>query len=358
MRNKRIRLKGNGVEEAPPKRKRKKRRKKKAKAEDGGAYFDVEPTVEFISSGCRLLDCVLGGGYAVGRIINIIGDKSTGKTLLAIEAAANFAKTYEDGIIWYNEVEATFDKGYAETLGMPVERVKFVEEAFTVEEFFKTLQISVKETSKKGVPGLYILDSLDALSDEAEQRRDMDEGSYGMEKAKKLGELFRRLVRNLGRANVTVIIISQVRDRIGRTFGRKTRRSGGRALDFYASQVFYLSQLKEERKTIHKIRRTVAIRVKVKCDKNKVGLPFRECEFPLVFGYGVDDVMASLEWLKSIGKLTNKWGRTKTIKRLAQKIENLPPKKRARTIRQISKSVTKNWNAIETSFMPKRKKYE
>src|ERR1019366_4415396 len=103
---------------------------------------------------------------------------------------------------------------------------------------------SILDKTKPGQPGLYILDSLDALSDRAELERKIDEPSFGAGKAKQMSQLFRRLIRKINKTDVAVIIISQIRDNIGVRFGDKTTRSGGHALDFYASQVLKLAHLK------------------------------------------------------------------------------------------------------------------
>src|SRR5258708_4237909 len=97
--------------------------------------------LDFFSTGCTLLDCTIGGGWVLGRIGNVIGDRSTGKTLLAIEACANFVRTYPKGRMRYREAEAAFDRSYAEALGMPIDRVEFGDEDKfrTVSDFFKDL---------------------------------------------------------------------------------------------------------------------------------------------------------------------------------------------------------------------------
>src|SRR5262245_16524095 len=266
----------------------------------GGAYFTSPNTnIQFIPSGCQLLDLSLGGGWAESRIFNIVGDKSTGKTLLCIEAAANFTLKYPKGRIKYRESEQAFDENYAAALGMPLDRVDFGDKPLeTVEDMFEDLHTVIKRKSPH--PILYMCDSLDALSDRAEMDRDIDEGSYGAQKAKKMSELFRRLVRGLSGTNVTVGIVSQVRDRIGAMYGRKVSRSGGRALDFYASQIVYLVHLGAVNKTVSGVKRATGIRVKAHVDKNKVSLPLRGCEFNIQFGYGVDDALASLRWLQEI----------------------------------------------------------
>lgn len=300
----------------------------------GGLYFGTPKTdVSFISSGCTTLNNALGGGWARQRIANIVGDKSTGKTLLAIEAAANFNMVEPKGKIRYREAEKAWDDNYAAALGFPVEKVDFGEPIDTIEDVFEDLEKVLK--GNKG-PEMYIVDSLDSLSDRAEMERKIDEGSYGMGKAKMLSQLFRRLVRDLSSKDVTVFFISQVRDNIGVTFGRKTTRSGGRALDFYSSQILYLSQLGKLDRTISNVKRVTGVKIRAQVDKNKVGLPYRECEFSIKFGYGIDDWKACAEYWKQVtGEIVSK---------------DTP-------LEQLQKMVTDSWWEIENKFLPQTSKY-
>lgn len=325
----------------------------------GGAYFSTPNTaIEFIPTGSKLLDCVLGGGWPLGRVVNIVGDKSTGKTLLAIEACANFARKWPNGSIWYNEAEAAFDLEYAQALGLPKKMLYLSTDCNTVEDFFEDLEKKLAESADSNAPGLYILDSLDALSDRAEMGREIDQGSYGAAKAKKMSELFRRCVRKIKTSNVCLIVISQVRDAIGVTFGVKYSRTGGRALDFYASQVVYLAQLGSNKRTIDKVQRSVGVKIRAKCTKNKVGLPRRECDFSILFGYGVDDIAASLEWLDSIGKL-DEFERTNAARlpRFLAKLNDMPADELASVRAEVDALVIKHWYRIEGEFLPTRRKY-
>lgn len=330
-------------------------RERMNKKDDGGGgnYFSSPKTnLEFISSGCKLLDLALGGGWVEGRIANIIGDKSTGKTLLCIEACANFAAKHLKGRMYYRESEAAFDEGYAEALGMPVRRIDFGDPLETVEDLFADLQRIVEKSTQ---PGLYICDSLDALSDKGEMARDMDQGSFGAEKAKKMSQLFRRLVRKLEDKQITVIIVSQVRDKIGAMFGRKWSRTGGRALDFYASQVIYLAHLGTLKRTVSKLDRAVGVKVKAKVDKNKVGLPFREAEFQIQFGYGIDDVQASLNWLKECDGLKDTgiiWA-----KDYGMSLLDMAPIDAKKKADLVNNTVQHKWWAIEHKLMPSKQKY-
>lgn len=319
-------------------------------------------SLKFIPSGSVGLDLVLGGGWPLGRMVNIVGDKSTGKTLLAIEACANFVRTYPEGKIWYREAEAAFDKLYAKALGMPIKKISFVEDepddfAFrTVEDFFADLAKACEYTRVHGVPGLYIIDSLDALSSEAELARDIDDKSFGGEKAKKLHELFRRSVKAMQSSNLCLIIISQVKDKIGVTFGRKEERSGGKSLDFFASQIVWLSHLARLKKTVNKVERATGVRVDVRCEKNKVGLPFRSFKFVIRFNYGIDNLQSNIEWLQEIGQLKQLKKGTKSSEVLSY-ADSLSDEDFKAFDKSVNEVVVTLWQSIEKDFLPTRRKY-
>lgn len=329
----------------------------RVRSKSGGNYFSSPKTnTEFIGSGCTTLDLALGGGWVERRVVNIVGDKSTGKTLLCTEAAANFAMKYakSKGKIRYRESEAAFDQEYASALGMPVDRIDFGDPMETVEDLFEDLLAVIK--GAKG-PELYVCDSLDALSDRAEMGRKMDEGTYGAAKAKQLSQLFRRLVRDLEQKQITVIIVSQIRDKIGAMFGRKVTRAGGRALDFYASQVVYLAHIGRLVRTVRGQKRATGIRVKAMVDKNKVALPFREAEFVIRFGYGIDDGAACVEFLKSINALKDINVSDAKTKQYIQDLEEMPMPDFLDAMKSLRRVCTEHWYQIEKSLIPTRTKY-
>jgi recombination protein RecA len=306
-----------------------------AQQDGGGLYFSTpKANVEFIRTGATVLDCVLGGGWALGRIANIVGDKSTGKTLLAMEAIANFLLHYGGGKARYNEAEAAFDPEYADALGIPIDRVNMIDNCKTVEAFYNDVDAFAKGL-KKGQPGLYILDSLDGLSDAAEMERDIGEGSFGAAKAKKLSEFFRRKTQELKETRIALIIISQVRDAIGVTFGGKDTRSGGRALDFYCSQTLWLAHTGRLERTVSKIKRVTGVKIRAKNSKNKVGLPFRDCNFEITFGFGIEDEKAARDWLVEAGDLSGKGLEGEALRN----------------------RVITRWYEIEKTFLPTRRKY-
>lgn len=303
------------------------------------------------------MDLVLGGGWPLGRMSNIVGDKSTGKTLLAIEACTNFARVYPKGRILYREAEGAFDKEYAQALGMPLDRIKFKDDIDTVEDFADDLKEQIEKAESSDVPGLYVLDSLDSLSDKAEMGRKKDEKSYGTEKAKALSVMFRKLTRQVKRSNVHLMIISQVRDNIGVTFGRKQRRSGGHAMDFYASQVLWLAHIQRIKKTRNKQERVIGIRINASCEKNKIGLAFRSCEFNIRFGYGIEDYQAGLEWLKEHNKLDAVGIKVKEYDDYLHDAPLWEAEEYAREKARLDAGLLKAWSEVETSFLPPKPKY-
>lgn len=313
-------------------------------------YFLQQTEVDFISSGCCMFDLVLGGGYPVGRLVNIVGDKSTGKTLLALEAIANFLQKYPGHRICYHETEAAFDKQYAGALGVPVDKIEFCNDRL-IEELYENITKFLQTEGTR--PCLYVIDSLDALSDTAESKQGITEGTYGITKAKQLGKLFRKLVAEIKTKNMLLIVISQIRDKIGVSFGEKYTRSGGHALDFYASQIVWLSELGKIKKTVSGITQPIGVNIKAKVKKNKVGLSFRECEFPILFGYGIDSVAANFQYLKSINQLP----KGVTNRNISFKASKLRDSQNTKEIKKLDQSVIEKYRVIQAQFLPEVTKY-
>ena len=336
-----------------------------AEGEASSYFANVEEkfNLQFVSSGCAVMDSSLGGGWVLGRVANIVGDRSSGKTLLAIEACANFHRTYPEGMIRYAESESAFDEKYAEALGMPIEAVDFGQdkEMRTVEDWYNDTVAFLDAREKDKRPGLYILDSFDALSDDAEMSREIDKGSFGANKAKKSGELFRKLIDRIEKLDVLLIVVSQIRDKLNVTFGETKTRSGGKALDFYASHIVWLAEIGKIKKTMQGVDRIIGVNVKVNVKKNKVGLPFRQCAYPIIFGYGIDDLTANVEWLLEVGReelLKDRLGMSKAGYKV--RINNLRDKggEEVREIRAtLTKLVKQEWQKVEQGFLPKSRKY-
>lgn len=347
----------------------KSKRECSAPARVQGRYFP--PTsVRFVSTGCTVLDCLLGGGWAQGRVANIVGDRAVGKTLLAIEACANFHRKFPKGHIWYREAEGAFDVPYAQRVGLPADAVDFGPDGpesiwDTIEDIQEDLDKCLAKAEKSGQPGIYIVDSLDAITSRAELSRKAGEGSYSLEKQKILGQLFRRMVRRLKAANVTLLVVSQIRENIGITFGEKYKRVGGKSLDFYASQILWLHHMKRLSTTVKGVERVTAVRIRAKSKKNKVGGDaFGECEFVLRFNYGVDDLEASLGWLREVGMLDKVGIRVKGAEAQKAAITDILRRTakgdadaaRARAA-ETAEAVRAGWREVDDRFKPAHSKY-
>jgi len=264
----------------------------------------------YARTGCLLLDLIIGGGRGLGipygRIINIIGDKSSGKSFLSSEiVAANFhapnpfSWNYDDG-----ESGFTFDS--PSLYGFEIMHPETVTSK-TVEKFDTNHRKFVRDL-KKDQFGIYVLDTLDGISDDdkelrAERRqkaadagKEFKEGTYGMATPKFLSqEFFKTQAGLIKEKNSLLIIVSQVREDINRmpmNFN-KWIRSGGKALDFYAHTCLWLANVKK----IKKMDRVIGVIIHAKTTKSKTPRPYRECRFVLYFDYGIDDIGSSLDFL-------------------------------------------------------------
>ena len=238
----------------------------------------MERSISYVDTGSTLLNLALTaqikGGWPLGRISNIIGDRSAGKTLLAMEAATRFIAGPPPGIktpkVVYLEAEAAFDQSYAKRMGVPVEQIDFVA-GTTVEAMFTDI-VARCESSKAGEGTLYIIDSLDALTSIADDKKDIAKQDYDR-KAGKLSEIFRKIVRKLENANIHLMVISQIRENIGALpFSPKWRRSGGKALDFYSSHIVWLHETKKIKHT--KTNLVLGLTILCKISKNKTTKAF------------------------------------------------------------------------------------
>lgn len=329
---------------------------------NANSYFVSEkPNYSFISSGCAILDCVLGGGFPLGRITNIVGDKSTAKTGLTTESIINFNKQYPTGKPAYRDTEAAYDVPYAIEMGLDPKKVDLgnpEKPITTIEAFMREFDEYLAQRVKTKTPGLYAIDSLDGLSDEDEMDRDIGKGTYGTAKAKALSVFFRTTGYKIEQSKVLLLVISQVRDNIGSMFGEKYKRSGGHALDHHCSQILWLSHLETLTKTINKVKRPYGIRVKARAKKNKIGLPLRECEFTFRFGYGIEDVEASIEWLQTVDRLKDANIKKDEVKDYLKALETMNYQEYEQERATITKVVKQVWPEIESTFLPIRKKYQ
>lgn len=313
------------------------------------------------TSGCALLDQVLGGGWCERRIINVVGDFSSNKTGLAIEAMTNFILKYPDSShrVRYAEAERAFDPIYAQRLGLPIKRVEMSRDEVpldVVEDWYEDITQFAKDCE---YDSLYVLDSLDALSSRQEMKKEFGKGSFN-DKARQVNELLRRTKGVLDDNRVTLIIISQIRERMEVGFGEKYLRAGGKGLDFYASQVLWLYKLKQIRsdRTFRgkKVSRPIGVNIRARCKKSKVGAPLRECNMPMYFSYGIDDVEAAIDFLKDTGFTTelSDIGLTGDAKR---KVKHMGDDAYQNLRQQLNEIIPIAWAEVEALFTNTRNKY-
>jgi recombination protein RecA len=250
----------------------------------------------YISTGSTMLNLCLGGGFLRERIANIIGDESSGKSMLAMMLSACAQQQYK-ALVYYDDVEGTIDEFRAEKVfGMDPDST-FLLNSRTTEDFESNITKVCTEAvskTKKQRPIVYVLDSLDAHTTESELEKDMDMRTQ-VDKSILMSRFFRKHRQALVSAEVTLVIISQLRDRIGITFGEKRKPSADGALRFYATQRIKLS---EKQKIKNRAGMVIGIEIRAKVTKNKAAPPFLECDFPLYFEEGIDDIESCVDFLK------------------------------------------------------------